>query len=37
MISSQYYQHNVHENDTFRIYYHAITLINVIADHGDTN
>jgi hypothetical protein len=34
MISSQNYQQSVMENkkDTFRIYYHAITLINVITD-----
>jgi len=36
MIFSQNYQHSVLENkNTFRIYYHAITLIHVVADHGD--
>jgi len=37
-ISSQNYQHSVLEKkDIFRIYYHAITLINVLVDHRDTN
>jgi hypothetical protein len=38
MIFSQNYQHSVLENkDTFIIYYHAITLINIVVDHRDKN
>ena len=39
MISNKNYQHSELEKNkgTLRIYYHALTLINILPDHRDTN